>query len=242
MSDAALKAAERAVRLALRDGDRTLALRLLSALVPDAQPTKTTKTAAERAAAYRARRRASRDVDVTPPVTEIVTNRHVTRDVTERDAAPSLPSDSSPSKQASEILNFSSLSQTSGSLKQGSDLEEGAGARHETTLFPNEKRTRIVRKRDANASRCVTRDATPEEVSAWCLRWGVPHPDTNPEAAHWLEHHRAKGSRMLDWRACWGTWQRNAAKFAARGVANGKHVQPHDPTAEWAKDGHGGWR
>lgn len=42
--------------------------------------------------------------------------------------------------------------------------------------------------------------------------------------ASFIDHHRAKGSVMADWGAAWGTWYRNAVKFAkneAQGESGG---------------------
>jgi hypothetical protein len=40
--------------------------------------------------------------------------------------------------------------------------------------------------------------------------------DAGLEFGHFKDHHRAKGSRFIDWDAAWRTWCRNAVKFAAR--------------------------
>ena len=41
--------------------------------------------------------------------------------------------------------------------------------------------------------------------------------DCDAEAAHFRDHHTAKGESMLDWDAAFRTWLRNAVKFANRG-------------------------
>lgn len=38
--------------------------------------------------------------------------------------------------------------------------------------------------------------------------------DWRTETSNFLDHHRAKGSKMVDWVASWRTWMRNSMKFA----------------------------
>ena len=47
------------------------------------------------------------------------------------------------------------------------------------------------------------------------------------ETNNFLDHHRAKGSKMVDWVASWRTWMRNSMKFARPGVQ-----PPATPTAK----------
>ena len=42
--------------------------------------------------------------------------------------------------------------------------------------------------------------------------------DWRTETSNFLDHHRAKGSKMADWVAAWRTWMRNSVKFARPAV------------------------
>lgn len=81
----------------------------------------------------------------------------------------------------------------------------------------------------ANAARPPTK-STPEKRSTrlaegWALtighyeaaaRCGFDRPRADLEAQKFSDHHRANGSRMVDWLAAWRTWLRNAVEFDAR--------------------------
>lgn len=188
------------------------------------------KTAAERMRAYRARSRNGVTASVTESVTTTVTDRYVT----ERNADPS-PSQTLPLPETtSQVQDNSSLSLPLGSLEQGSDLEE-------RVTKADEKPSRVTRKR--NETDCPASDAAPDLVTQWCDAWRIPLPGSDLEAAKFLDHHRARGSRFRDWGAAWRTWQRNAASFARprSAAAGARHVQPNDPNAPWMRDDHGRW-
>ena len=51
-------------------------------------------------------------------------------------------------------------------------------------------------------------------IEEWAKQWGIPF--AHPEFVSFFDHHRAKGTVFKDWKAGWGTWERNAQKFAAR--------------------------
>lgn len=40
-----------------------------------------------------------------------------------------------------------------------------------------------------------------------------------------IDHHRAKGSRFVDWQAAWGTWVRNSVRFGNAPTNGGSHAQ-----------------
>jgi hypothetical protein len=51
------------------------------------------------------------------------------------------------------------------------------------------------------------------------LDWLAQNQITNDwriETNKFLDYHRAKGSKMLDWIAAWRLWMRNSMKFAAQ--------------------------
>lgn len=47
------------------------------------------------------------------------------------------------------------------------------------------------------------------------------------ELEQFKNHHKAKGSLMLDWQAAWRTWCGNARRFGARGAAHTKPASKH---------------
>lgn len=49
----------------------------------------------------------------------------------------------------------------------------------------------------------------------------IPSADPESVFAHFSDHHRSKGTVMLDWDAAWRTWCRNAKKFS-----RGPNVKP----------------
>jgi hypothetical protein len=57
----------------------------------------------------------------------------------------------------------------------------------------------------------------------WAAEKGI-RADLDTETEKFLDHHRAKGSTFLDWRAAWRTWMNNATKFA--GNANVRALRP----------------
>ena len=57
----------------------------------------------------------------------------------------------------------------------------------------------------------------PAEVAAWLAGLGVPALDDakwGREVTRWLDHHRAKGSRFVDWAAAWRTWRSRAEEYS----------------------------
>lgn len=57
----------------------------------------------------------------------------------------------------------------------------------------------------------------PADVPAWLTGLGVPALDDarwGREVTRWLDHHRAKGSRFVDWAAAWRTWRSRAEEYS----------------------------
>jgi hypothetical protein len=57
----------------------------------------------------------------------------------------------------------------------------------------------------------------PADVPAWLTALGVPALDDarwGREVTRWLDHHRAKGSRFVDWAAAWRTWRSRAEEYS----------------------------
>lgn len=53
-------------------------------------------------------------------------------------------------------------------------------------------------------------------VGPWLEALAIPSRDDSGwgrEVSKWLDHHRAKDSRFVDWAAAWRTWQANAERF-----------------------------
>lgn len=63
------------------------------------------------------------------------------------------------------------------------------------------------------------------DLPAWLAANGIP--ERHPELAGFLDHHRARDNRFASWSAAWGTWLRNAEKFARGRGGPARHaVQP----------------
>lgn len=61
----------------------------------------------------------------------------------------------------------------------------------------------------------------PDDVPSWLSKLGIP-PESDPEVAKFLDHHRAKASVFADWLAAWRNWERRSVVFAARDGFNGR--------------------
>ena len=55
-----------------------------------------------------------------------------------------------------------------------------------------------------------------ETLVAYAKQHGINGDSVREVFDHFCDHHRAKGSLMLDWTAAWRTWVRNEARFRAR--------------------------
>lgn len=81
-------------------------------------------------------------------------------------------------------------------------------------------------------------DITPTpEMYAWALEnVGFDERKVNLETLKMLDHHRAAGNLMADWRAAWQKWMRNAVEFGrGRQSTAGGHSQKVNP-AQAAND------
>jgi phage replication O-like protein O len=55
-----------------------------------------------------------------------------------------------------------------------------------------------------------------DELKAYAEGQGINGTRVESVFAHFCDHHRAKGSTMLDWTAAWRTWVRNEKRFGSR--------------------------
>ena len=63
------------------------------------------------------------------------------------------------------------------------------------------------------ATRAPAQFSITDKMRDWYRQKKIPGDiDTNTE--HFLDHHRAKGSKFIDWVAAWRTWMNNEQKFA----------------------------
>jgi hypothetical protein len=81
-----------------------------------------------------------------------------------------------------------------------------------TTPSPPKRGTKPDR--EARGTRCPRSTADAFDVAAWLTGHGIPDA-SDPEVVKFLDYHRAKGTRSLDWSASWRTWARNAERFGA---------------------------
>lgn len=56
----------------------------------------------------------------------------------------------------------------------------------------------------------------------------VPQVDVDKATEQFLDHHRAKGSVMADWRAAWMTWMRNVPRYGGPGAPDRSSTSPTD--------------
>lgn len=55
-----------------------------------------------------------------------------------------------------------------------------------------------------------------DELKAYAEGQGINASRVESVFAHFCDHHRAKGSVMLDWKAAWRTWVRNDRRFGSK--------------------------
>ena len=75
-----------------------------------------------------------------------------------------------------------------------------------------------------------------DKLREWARSKGV-RVNLETETEAFLDHHRAKGSTMADWRSAWQTWMRNSVKFSQpklRAVSGSDYVWP-DEVPEWER-------
>lgn len=66
-----------------------------------------------------------------------------------------------------------------------------------------------------------------DDMIRWAQTQGL-NGDIQPVTDSFLDHHRAKGSKFLDWVAAWRTWIRNEVKFSGAKPAQQGKVVPLD--------------
>ena len=66
-----------------------------------------------------------------------------------------------------------------------------------------------------------------DDMIRWAQTQGL-NGDIQPVTDSFLDHHRAKGSKFLDWVAAWRTWIRNEVKFSRAKPAQQGKVVPLD--------------
>lgn len=245
---AILRAIDHAARVAIRRGRRDIARAILTIVAPvpvpvesdRESPVRSVTTSADRMRKKRERDRAKCDAGDVTNVTPSDASQIVT-------LGP-LPSDSPPSQQGSDSGFSSSSSQTSGSLKEASDLESAGASVTPAALFPSEqasgvtrKPSRVTRKREHGVlTPCPSDGASDAEVAAWFAKWKID--PRHPRARDFLDKAIAKGWRYVNWTAGFRTFCTNDERWAAERRANGppgRTVQPVDMTAPWMADGYG---
>lgn len=89
---------------------------------------------------------------------------------------------------------------------------------------------------DGRKQRKTSSAPAESEVDAWLDALGVPSrsdPRWGREVSRWLDHHRAKGSRFVDWAAAWRTWRSRSEDYGARdslfAASHGAAAEPPAP-------------
>lgn len=116
-----------------------------------------------------------------------------------------------------------------GNSTEGGTVPVLAGNSTEIPLEQSQKRDteplRTVKEPSGDSSRAqapkqarrtrLALDTIPDEWVAYCRE---RHPQHSPqrEFEAFADHHRAKGTTMLDWTAAWRTWLRNADRFSQK--------------------------
>jgi hypothetical protein len=102
-----------------------------------------------------------------------------------------------------------------GGERELGDGEGEGGGTGEDDPSPNGNGTHPKRRKSQ-----IPEDFTPDaDLLAWATK---NHPTVNvrSETVKFIDYHKARGTTMLDWRAAWRTWIRNAEMYATNG--NGK--------------------
>jgi hypothetical protein len=68
--------------------------------------------------------------------------------------------------------------------------------------------------------------AVTDDLRAWAAAKSFPF-DLDRETEQFLEHHRAKGTLMLDWRAAWRKWMGKSAEYAAERPRSSNGREPN---------------
>jgi hypothetical protein len=66
---------------------------------------------------------------------------------------------------------------------------------------------------------------------------GMESRQIREEWQQFRDHHRMKGNLMLDWRAAWRTWVRNAIRYVARGSPGGPRSNGMGELSRWVYEG-----
>lgn len=84
-----------------------------------------------------------------------------------------------------------------------------------------------------------------DDVSAWLESLGLPSltdAQWGREVAKWLDYHRARANRFVDWRAAWRTWRTNAEEFRRSGpVGRGVPMRQQGAAYVVPVEGGGTW-
>lgn len=70
--------------------------------------------------------------------------------------------------------------------------------------------------RRAALSSCPDDFNVSESMAAWAVGKGLSEDRVMPESEKFLDHHRSKGSRFVDWPEAWRIWIVKAVEFRAR--------------------------
>lgn len=71
-----------------------------------------------------------------------------------------------------------------------------------------------------------------DELTLFATKAGIPENQVQEIFSQFCDHHRAKGTTLIDWHAGWRTWCRNEIKFN-----RGRRTPPEDiPGFDWSKD------
>jgi len=75
------------------------------------------------------------------------------------------------------------------------------------------------RARGGQETNCPAQFDVSDEMASWAVSLGVAVEALQPQTEKFLDHHRAKGTRFIDWKAAWRTWMRNTVEFGQRRAA-----------------------
>lgn len=97
--------------------------------------------------------------------------------------------------------------------------------REEDILSPSAPQPTEEPKPKASRKKPATALPPDADLPTWLAANGIP--ERHPELAGFIDHHRARDNRFASWSAAWGTWLRNAEKFARGRGGPARHaVQP----------------
>jgi hypothetical protein len=89
---------------------------------------------------------------------------------------------------------------------------------------PPVNRHRTTRERKGVASPIPDDFEVTERMYAWATGKGMSQRQVDADTEQFVDYHRGKDSRQVDWEATWRTWMRNTGKYGTVLAADKRHT------------------